>query len=58
MRKLAAENAENTTYANAANTCEAILLYGYMAQINFNYNTDKLPAVKEALLNALTGANQ
>lgn len=58
MRKLAAENAENTAYANAANTCEAILLYGYMAQINFNYNTDKLPAVKEALLNALTGANQ
>lgn len=48
----------DTSYANAANTCAAMLLYGYMAQINFNYRTDKLPQVDKERLSALLGGVQ
>ncbi len=46
------------SYINAANTCAAMLLYGYMAQINFNYRTDKLPQVDKERLSALLGGVQ
>lgn len=46
------------SYTNAANTCAAMLLYGYMAQINFNYRTDKLPQVDKERLSALLGGVQ
>lgn len=49
---------DDTSYANAANTCAAMLLYGYMAQINFNYRTDKLPQVDKERLSALLGGVQ
>lgn len=48
----------DTSYANAANTCAAMLLYGYMAQINFNYRTDKLPQVDKERLSTLLGGVQ
>lgn len=48
----------DTSYTNAANTCAAMLLYGYMAQINFNYRTDKLPQVDKERLSALLGGVQ
>lgn len=48
----------DSSYTNAANTCAAMLLYGYMAQINFNYRTDKLPQVDKERLSALLGGVQ
>lgn len=44
---------ENDAYSSAAETCAAILLYGRMAQLHFNYNTDKLPKVDKALLESV-----
>lgn len=43
----------DASYANASNTCATMLLYGYMAQINFNYRTDNLPKVDKELLGTL-----
>lgn len=43
----------DTSYTNASNTCATMLLYGYMAQINFNYRTDALPKVDKDLLSSL-----
>lgn len=48
----------DSSYTNAANTCAAMLLYGYMAQINFSYRTDKLPQVDKERLSALLGGVQ
>lgn len=48
----------DSSYTNAANTCAAMLLYGYMAQINFSYRTDKLPQVDKGRLSTLLGGVQ
>ena len=55
-----AEDKTNESVAATAKVCASLLLYGRMAQLQFNYNTSKLPeldANAKELINASIGSN-